>query len=180
MGFLVRKITKSKWFNVNDIQNEILDPDDISADALTSCLRTSKNTLSLWRVDDIENEDELNTIVLALVANSKSERLSTVDILYFEYDENLFDEKGINFEISDGDTTIKSCVDKHIDIVKLNLKTISIVVKLFCEFLNKSQSKRFSAKTIEKLLKKHLENNPNDKEGLTQELLDKLGLSPLE
>lgn len=176
MGFLIRKITKSKWVNVNDAQNKKLDPDDIFADAVTSCLRTSGNTLSFWKIDDINNEDELNMIVLSLIANSKNEHLSTIDILYFEYDEKVFSQKGINFEVSNGDTTIKSCVGKHIDMVKINLKTISVVVELFCDFLNKSQSKRFSKGTVKELLERHLRENPDDKEGLTDKLLSQLKL----
>lgn len=45
MTLLVRKINRAKW-----MQNDILSEQDVSADAITICMKTVGNTLSVWQI----------------------------------------------------------------------------------------------------------------------------------
>lgn len=79
MGYLVRKFTRSKWGNPVPA-----DYSNLNADAVTSCLRTTRNTLSVWR---IENEKELDQAILAIAGTL--ERLQTFDIVSLDETEIL-------------------------------------------------------------------------------------------
>nr|EKU5176985.1 hypothetical protein [Acinetobacter baumannii]EKW2555511.1 hypothetical protein [Acinetobacter baumannii] len=53
MTIFVRKISKAKWPSEEEIAEKALDSEIIPfvrADALTTCLKTSQNTLSVWAV----------------------------------------------------------------------------------------------------------------------------------
>lgn len=102
MSFLIRKITKSKWKNSNDPQGEKeLEINKLSSDAITSCLRTSKNALSFWEISDIKNESDLDNnsdlknIIIALLTSSKAEDVNVLDIVYFEKNEEQLNKYGI-------------------------------------------------------------------------------------
>jgi len=71
MSLFVRKIIKSKWY-----QTDIENGDDVSADAITNCMKTKQNTLSVW---EIESPDELDNAVLAIV--SQHQHLETIDVV---------------------------------------------------------------------------------------------------
>ncbi|MCA4148535.1 hypothetical protein LDY24_17900, partial [Acinetobacter baumannii] len=54
MTIFVRKISKAKWPSEEEIAEKALDSEIIPfvrADALTTCLKTSQNTLSVWTVE---------------------------------------------------------------------------------------------------------------------------------
>ncbi|MBK9356786.1 MAG: hypothetical protein IPN08_05225 [Bacteroidales bacterium] len=66
-----------------------IEDNDVSADAITNCLKTNSNDLSVWKITSIE---ELNTAILAfLVTGSKQTQLSTLH--YVLIDEDLVLEK---------------------------------------------------------------------------------------
>lgn len=180
MAFLIRKISRSKWVNVQAPQNDQLNPQDLSSDALTSCLRTTQKTLSFWLVDDIndiKDESKLSVAVLALVANKATTSLGKLDIIYFPYDIDDLKKKGFIFDNTTGDTTIQSYQTKHLDMIDLNLEKIVSVANFFCELLNKGNYRRVRESQIKQFLIQHLEENPNDREGLSLELLEKLGFN---
>lgn len=76
MPFLSRKFSRSKWEGCDPYK-----PDEIPADAITSDLRTSANTLSFWICTDEEvARRDLRTTVLAMAANY--ERLDKIDVCW--------------------------------------------------------------------------------------------------
>ena len=87
MGVCVRKISKSKWPDeeVLDKQTDEAILPLLKADALTSCLRTSQDELSLWTVENT-NEEEIEKAILALITNSRLERLDRIQVVYFDED----------------------------------------------------------------------------------------------
>jgi len=58
MALQVRKINKAKW-----LRADIVNSAEIPADAITNCLRTQQNNLSVWR---IKSEDEIENAVIAI------------------------------------------------------------------------------------------------------------------
>ena len=76
MSLLIRKINRNKW-----IQNDAV-PDDVPADAITGgCVRTQRNTLSVWEVPD---ENKIDEAVLAIV--SAGHHLETIDVVQIDRD----------------------------------------------------------------------------------------------
>lgn len=71
MSLLVRKINRSKWFQTNIYEGE-----DISGDAITNCLKTTRNTLSTWRIN---SETEIEDAILAMA--SGFDHIDTIDVI---------------------------------------------------------------------------------------------------
>ncbi|MFX4420202.1 hypothetical protein ABTA42_19415, partial [Acinetobacter baumannii] len=85
MTIFVRKISKAKWPSEEEIAEKALDSEIIPfvrADALTTCLKTSQNTLSVWAVENC-TDAEIEKAILALITNTKLERLNRIQIVYF-------------------------------------------------------------------------------------------------
>ena len=70
MVVCVRKINKSQWPAEETLagktDEEILP--FLKADALTSCLRTSKDELSLWTVENT-SEEEITALLIPFIAS---------------------------------------------------------------------------------------------------------------
>lgn len=183
MSFLIRKITKSKWKNSNDPQGEKeLEINKLSSDAITSCLRTSKNALSFWEISDIKNESDLDNnsdlknIIIALLTSSKAEDVNVLDIVYFEKNEEQLNKYGISFEKTEGDTVDDNLRSLHIDLCDLNHENLTFIADTMCTCLNKNQHKRFTKNYLKSVLKEHLEANKHLHPKLTPELQEKLGI----
>lgn len=99
-----------KECNNNDVR--------ISADAITNCLKTQKNTLSLWKVNDIKNID--NEGALAIIGTMDS--IASIDIIIFSNDE--LNSLGLELKDTNGNTIVADLQKTHSDII--NLDTVSL------------------------------------------------------
>ena len=121
MPFLSRKFSRSKWEGCDPYK-----PDEIPADAITSDLRTSANTLSFWICTDEEvARRDLRTTVLAMAANY--ERLDKIDVCWIS--EAEAEDAGLILNPSSGATPVESLRSLHVDVVQLDLGQIR---KLAC------------------------------------------------
>jgi hypothetical protein len=166
MAFLIRKINRSKWPN-SDYENFSID--DLVADAITSDLRTSKNTLSTW---EIQNEEEVLDAVLAL--SSGFERLDTIDVIILDKTEVI----NVGFELIEtpGITPVKDLVDTHKDIVNLTFKSIGLFSKLILDTLGKDKVKRIREKEVKKLLIDAIQSGRLNADSLKDGLRKKLAV----
>ena len=150
MGYIVRKISRAKWE-----QKEELGQNAIQADAVTTDLRTKGNCLSFWKCSTAD-EDELQEIVLALVAAPLVERIDKIDIAWIE--EDYIKSKNIHSESTKGDTLISDLKDKHIDILRLDLQKICSLAMGLCKSIREDGNyKRYTKKEILELLCKAVE-----------------------
>lgn len=99
MSLLVRKIEKAKW-----MQNDIVGSEDISADAITNCMKTTGNTLSTWQ---IPGDNEIPEAILAIV--SGHQYLDTIDIVCL--DRSSLEIQGIALQSTLGNTPIQDLID---------------------------------------------------------------------
>lgn len=149
MAFLVRKVARAKW------PEELCNTTDIPGDAIAD-LRTTNNTLSLWR---IESEDELEKAALALSASSKTERIENVSLVWIP--EKDFEEKGLVLDKSSaGDTVISDLVNTHCDLCDLSYGSLGTVASTIMKgILKEGHYKRYSKKEIKTfLVNAYLEN----------------------
>ncbi len=86
MSMLARKISRSKWAS-----KPYLKPDAIRADAITNCLKTKDDRLSLWRCAD--DQWDVAEAFLALATGSKISKVETMDIVVLP--ENELEEAGL-------------------------------------------------------------------------------------
>ncbi|RKR83758.1 hypothetical protein BDD43_3972 [Mucilaginibacter gracilis] len=124
MRLFARKILMAKW--AKDIDGEI------SADAITSCLRTFKNSLSFWEIEEL-NEEAIKRCVLAMATSENVENLSSMNILTI--DESFFIENDLVIEHApeQGKSHIPSLNKYHFDLINLNYSRL----KIFADFIKK-------------------------------------------
>ncbi|MDI3323933.1 hypothetical protein QKW35_06060 [Pontibacterium granulatum] len=115
MEKLVRKIEYSKWK-----PNFDRGLPEFSADAITNCLKTSKNTLSVW-CSASESEDDIKEAVLANVGVLQS--LATVYFVILDGD-YIRDTIGLDIQEIEGNSFIKDKDKTHKDIIDVNYKKI--------------------------------------------------------
>lgn len=98
----VRKIKEAAWFE--------LSPED--ADSISD-LATQNHMLSVWAVDDVKNQDEVNDVALALaMTRSKIEEFYIVLINKEEFN-SLFPKNPLYVALEDGVTQYTALVKKH-------------------------------------------------------------------
>lgn len=139
-----RKISRAKWEKALEVCKDNID--SFPADTLTSDMRTTGNTLSIWCVDNLEDT------VLAMMANDNA-RLERIDILYMNSLKNLETMK------TEGNTKVKELIDKHIDLVNLNYKSIGEAAKLFLTAYKEKSYKSYKKTEIKNILLRAIQEN---------------------
>lgn len=162
MSYLVRKIARTKWLL------EIKDnPFDIPADTITSDLKSTSNTLSVW---EVEQETDLTQAVIALVA--AGDRLDTIDIVWMPKDE--IDTKKINCDYTLGLTRIESLRKTHIDLSGMNYFKIGLFAESIISNIAAQRIKRYTKGELKKLLNKAIQDGIFLKTDLHEKIQEKL------
>ncbi|NCU07400.1 hypothetical protein [Pantoea ananatis] len=152
MSYLLRKISITKWQ-----PNLTLAPDQFSGDAITGCIRTSGNTLSVWSSssDDFAS-DEVEKIVVALATTMTTP--DVIDVVWL--DEDWLRQHGVDIKSEPGLSKFGSVNPMHRDLVSINHKQLAIVGKHIVDQYNKAPKtnyKRFSKPALIALVKKWVE-----------------------
>lgn len=162
MSLLVRKIDKSKW-----LQNDIVSGEDVSADAVTNCMKTSGNTLSTWCID---NEAQIDDAVLAIV--SAHQHLDTIDVVWMS--QGQLGEEGIIMQDAPGLTPVVDLVDNHVDIVDLTYKSLGKVAHCIVKCFSDNYVKRYTRGSLIKLLRTAIASGRLEAEEIAPSVADKL------
>ncbi|MBS1774732.1 MAG: hypothetical protein JSS64_00440 [Bacteroidetes bacterium] len=165
MPILVRRINRAKW---EQIINED-DASDSSADAITNCLKTTNNDLSVWKIENIE---QLGDAILALITGGQQTKLSTLHYVLIREDVLL--ERGLNLAESEGDTRVESLKNNHRDIANLTYNRLGIVKNIILDCLAEDTNKEafFTRAKLKVLLKKAIDDGKVNKEDLNKELIE--------
>ena len=133
--FLARKITYGKWRRQNCIAGSA--PDEITADTITSDLRTSENSLSFWRCGTATNT-EIRDVALNIA--SMSNQTGVITIVWINEDDLTRDGHAI--KNSKGRTKIRDLKHNHIDVYDLDYKRLGqIAGHVYGAFENKQYTK---------------------------------------
>jgi len=162
MGFFVRKISKGKWRSDSD------EP-VIKADALTSCLRTSGNTLSFWRIDDLAQIEEAK---LAIAASNSN--LDTFDIVVFTSEE--MEAFGAPIKETKGDTACRDLADSHRDLAELNADHLIRVSHAVLRKVKADDIERVTTPKLKVLMSAAANNDRLDLDLLSDSVKIKIGL----
>ena len=141
MAVLVRKINKAKWR-----QRDVLNDEEPSADAITNCLKTSQNSLSVWTIDD---ESHLSNAILALAAGFQ--RLDTFDVALINEDDLV--GNGLTITETPGITPYSAMIGRHRDISDLDYGGLGKVASLIISCLKNETVKRYTKSTLIDLLR---------------------------
>lgn len=163
MPFLVRSIIRSKWG-----QPDVKNTDDAGADAITRCLKTTGNTLSVWR---IESTEDLDVAVLAFV--STNERLDKLDFVLL--DEQQVIEAGIKIDAEVlGDSPVVSLNETHRNLADLGYAALGRIKDLIIEVLRKDGEVRYRPPQLSKILKEAIQNGLVKSDDLKEKVREQL------
>ena len=149
MAYYVRKIARSKWQETHLSSNEAQAREEVKrvkADAITNCIKTSDNKLSLWRVDD--KKDSIDDIVPLIIG---FERPDTCDVVYIS--EEVFSEEQITLEQSsdDANTPIEELKQYHYNAIVKDYEGLGKFAKVVLKSLD--NHKRFKGREVKTKLK---------------------------
>lgn len=120
MAFYVRKFARAKWSVLEKGSEDIIE--NYNADTIANDMRTYGNTLSLWRVESLSDQD----IEPVLVINSLlGDTISKIDLMFIP--EEMMGEYSLMQE--DGDTVVLNYRHLHYNVVKLSVKTHILFAK---------------------------------------------------
>jgi hypothetical protein len=140
MSLVVRKIEYIKW-----TQRRILEGEQPSADAITNCMKTNRNRLSVWSIDD---EGELEDAVIAIV--SVGTHLDTIDVLTI--DKSLIEQKNLVLEKSSNPTPYFNFEERHCDVVNLDYASLGYMAEIIIESIRQDRRKRFTEPQLKRIM----------------------------
>lgn len=132
MTHLARKFSRAKWD-----RKPYLAPDEIRADALTRCLRTTDDSLSFWRCES--TEADVDEVALALATGM--ERLEKIDVVLVE--ERELRGSGLRPEPSEGRTPVGDLRGRHVDVVHLDAGRLGTIARCVADAVHTKQTTFF-------------------------------------
>ncbi|MDY7622545.1 hypothetical protein ABUK00_07740 [Raoultella planticola] len=117
MSYYIRSIKSEFWENELPNGGHMTMP----TDCITNCLKTTSNSLSIWKTESLEIHDECNKNLLAAIALSV-DRPKQYKVVFIS-DEEL-EELGLTLAETLGDTPFEEYQHTHRDITNLTLDTI--------------------------------------------------------
>ena len=161
MSLLIRKINRNKWLQVAKA------PDDVSADAITGCMRTRRNTLSVWEVPD---ENKIDEAVLAIV--SVGDHLEAIDVV--QIDREYLEENEIDCIQTKGRTLVEDLVDTHIDLSNLAYKELGIIAYHIANQFDENKVIRYTKAATKKILIDAIREKRLEADNLKNSIREKL------
>jgi len=162
MSLLIRKINKAKW-----IQGDIENDSDVSADAITNCLRTTKNTLSVWQ---IKTEEDLDKAVLAIVSNQ--DHLEAIDVVILE--EKSINDYNISIVATPGETPVEELTESHRDLAELTYSKLGTIKDHIVERIRTDKLKRYTRGSIKKLIQNAIDEKKIELNDLKESVRKKI------
>lgn len=139
--YLVRKITRSKWERTDQLGDN-----EIPADGITADLRSTNNALSLWACADAS--ESLDDAVLALAAGF--ERIDKIEVIWI--DRESLKAASVKLDKTQGRTPVADLVDRHIDAVQLDLIRLGRFAEQVSTALKAGQYRRLTKKQVARLI----------------------------
>lgn len=165
MPVLVRKIDRGKWVLPDSSRTE-----DIPADAITCCLRTKGNALSVWEARS-EDSADLDDAILAMA--SAFDHLDTIDVVLADI--SHLREGGVTILCTPGRTNVEDLAHTHRDLACLSYGTLGVVAGHICEGIRQNQVRRVRKSELVDLLKNAICANRLDPDALDPNVRKKLG-----
>lgn len=166
MSYLAHKISRAKW-----VQYPYMRDDDVSADALTACLKTSDNKLSFWSCESNSMTD-VDRVALALGAGMQ--RIDTFDIVLIP--RSVFDSEIYNIENTTGRTAAVDLKDHHVDLVRLTARSLCQLAPVISSYVHdKTTCYRITRSQMRSLLEQAIQLNRIELTSLSEKISQQIG-----
>jgi hypothetical protein len=161
MWLLARKLNRLKW----KIHKK-LKVADVPGDAITICMRTDVNTLSVWQINSCEEEKMIDEGTLALVSSPEQQHLEAFDIVLLSPKE--LKRKNLEIIQKNERTLVADFEQAHWNISNLTYAKLGAMAKIILKKFCKKKVRRMSKMeitdiVIEALIQKRLEFDRLDK-----------------
>ncbi len=128
---LVRKIDRANWE-----EHLVHQETDTPGDAITRCIGTKENTLSLWQIESI---DKLEEAALAIIGSH--DRPETFDVVAINYTDIV--DKGLTFISNEGTTRVNDLNNTHRDIIDITYQKLGRLASLIYDSLHQDMVRRY-------------------------------------
>jgi hypothetical protein len=152
MPYFIRKIDKAQWVKTNP------ETGDIAADAITNCLYTNKNSLSFWKVDDLNDETIINIIIA--ISSTFTSGLDTFDIVVLSADEVLENQELLQTPPT---SPIVEMHENHYDLINLTLSRLGFVARLIYTQIADKKDMRFTRGRLKAIMRQFVIDKPDYK-----------------
>jgi hypothetical protein len=161
-----RKFSRAKWERPAFISDS-----DIPADAITVCLRTQDNKLSLWDCSD--DQTSVEETVLALATGPKYDSLEKMHVTTLVISD--MESQGLSLANSPGDTAVEDLRERHSEIVNLTLNQLTKFAKLMAtNIYTNEHCFLFTRKDVARIIKTAMSQQRLDGQKLNPKLLSQL------
>ena len=158
--FLARMFSSQKWRPAAD-----LGAGEISADAVTTDLRTTGNGLSFWRCGD-GTMDELENVVIAIAVQRHT--IERMDLVWI--DEKTLLGDGIALDITPGETRFEAMRGQHRDAVRLDYVRLGAIARRVAAAVADERHHRFAKSHVAEILAREVQDGLIDRDQLTDGL----------
>lgn len=162
MPIVVRRINLGKWRDYAKCKhgkNKLLSlfgypKYNAPADAITGCLKTKNNELSIWIVD---NKEDIPYALLAMATGTQQDSLGKIDYVTFESDELI--KAGIQFEqsIEDAGTAIPVLQQFHNDIKNVDYYCLGKIQDMIVSKINSNSEQNVIKEDLWKWIEKAID-----------------------
>jgi len=166
MPILVRKIRRAQW---EKSEKHYLQNEDFSADSITSGLKTDKDSLSFWLIED-NQRCNLEQIVLAMATGFNSS--DTIDLVWI--DSEVIEANQLKCTETPGNTNYKEFVNNHRSMCELTYKKLGVLASLIDESIRNEKIARFNQRELKEIVGNALDKGVITESDLTGEFLSKI------
>jgi hypothetical protein len=166
---LARKISRGKWERKSHLSG-----DEISADAITVCLRTLNDALSWWKCSDDEKDVAEVALAVGIAVDKEKQQLDKIDIVVVP-DTDL-ESVGLSFQPTPGNTLIEDLRERHIDVVYFDLERIARVARILAPRIrSRTRVFTFPLAKVKSLIRDAITAKRLTPDKLSEQVLEKLG-----
>jgi hypothetical protein len=162
MSLFVRKINKAQW-----LQTEIVQGEDVSADAITNCMNTKGNTLSVW---EVESATDIDKAVLAIVAAGG--HIETIDVV--PMNREYLEDKQVVFKHKDVLNPVEGMIKNHINLEHLSYKKLGIIAYHIVDKIKDRENKRYTEGQLKEIFRKAVNERKLNIDDLSDHIKKKL------
>ncbi len=167
MDYLARKITRGKWARAA----EGMQPDAIRADAITACLRTSNDTLSVWECQDTLIDASQAILALAAAGN----QVDKLDVVLLNKGELAAVGVATESTPENARTVVADLAQRHVDIVSVEMSRLSAISSLIASRVRSdAQCYQLTRKQVATLIYDAVASGRIDKNALDAKLVSEV------
>ena len=148
MAYLVRKINVSNWPDGENTPFSSVD--DVQADAITNDLKTDKNEISWWKIEDLSEMELAGASFVSTLQKKQSGVLRFVAIPFEETEASL---QIVNTP-EHGRTAVKSMKSSHYDIQSLNYGNLAKLIELVARSTSDKECRFIKTLLVKDAIKK--------------------------